>query len=176
MTDTAKTEMLRHFLAALAYRTQKALREAPPAFADFRVAPNVRTPHELIWHMTGVIGYATSLYVGTPWRPDRLESFAAEGARFHEALEALAEHFDSGRMPDGMTAEQLLQGPLADAMTHAGQIALLRRVHGSPVHPENFLLADIRSSNLGPDQAPPRAPKSGWTPDQPTPAPRRPLA
>jgi hypothetical protein len=61
-------------------------------------------------------------------------------------------------------------------MTHVGQIALLRRLHGRPVAPENFLLADVSSENLGPEQAPARAPKAGWRPDQPPPAPGRPLA
>ena len=131
-----KTELLRHFLAALAYRTQKALRDAPPAFADYRVADNVRTPHELVWHMTGVIGYAESCDRDEPWQPDRLESFEAEMQRFHSTLEALATQFESGELPAGVTAEQLLQGPLADAMTHAGQLAMLRRLQGNPVPPE----------------------------------------
>lgn len=173
--ESTKTGLLRHFLAALAYRTQKALRGAPPGYSEFRAAPNVRTPHELVWHMTGVIGYAESLYRGTAFQPERLESFEAEVARFHATLEALARRFDSGDPPGGATAERLLQGPLADAMTHAGQLALLRRLHGSPVPPENFLLADVRSSNLGPDQPPPFAPKAGWRPDQPPPSPGRPI-
>lgn len=169
--------LLRHFLAALAYRTQKALRDAPESFADFRVEENVRTPHELLWHMTGVIGYAESLFRGEPWRPDKEETFAAEVLRFHDTLEALAARFDE-EPPEGveeLTAERLLQGPMADAMTHAGQLAMLRRLHGKPVPPENFLKADIRAEHLGPDQAAPRAPKEGWRPDQPPPAPGRPL-
>ena len=40
--------MLRHLLAALAYRTQKALRDAPEGFADFRAGQDVRTPAELV--------------------------------------------------------------------------------------------------------------------------------
>lgn len=167
--------LLRHFLAALAYRTQKALRDAPPGFPDFRIATNVRTPHELVLHMTGVIGYAASLFEGRPFLPDRLASFEAELARFHETLAALARRFESEPLPVGTTAERLLQGPLADAMTHAGQLALLRRLHGHPVPPENFLLADIDTENVGPRQAPPRAPKAGWRPDQPPPLPGRPL-
>ncbi|MCB1035694.1 MAG: hypothetical protein KDD47_17870 [Acidobacteria bacterium] len=173
--NKAKTELLRHFLAALAYRTQKALRGAPPTFAGFRVAENVRTPHELIWHMTGVIGYAVSLYRKQPFTPEMLETFASEVARFHSTLEELAGYLDSVALPEGTTAEQLLQGPLADAMTHAGQLAMLRRIDGSPVPPENFLLAEIETSNLSAEQPPPRAPKKGWRPDQPPPSPGRPL-
>jgi hypothetical protein len=167
--------LLRHFLAALAYRTQKALRDAPEGFGDFRVVPNARTPHELVWHMTGVIGYAESLFRGQRFQPERLPTLAEEVRRFHATLEALATRIDGGAFPDGAGPERLLQGPLADAMTHAGQLALLRRIQGHPVPPENFLLADVRRENLGVEQPEPRAPKPGWRPDQPPPAPGRPL-
>ncbi len=170
-----KNALLRHFLAALAYRTQKALRGAPESYADFRAGENLRTPHELVWHMTGVIGYAVSLYRKEPWRPDKLESFEDEVQRFHGTLDELAGWLDAGRLPDDTTAEQLLQGPLADAMTHAGQLAMLRRLEGQPVPPENFLLADVDANNLTSEQAQPRAPKEGWRPDQPPPSPGRPL-
>ena len=178
MLPEPETALLRHFLAALAYRTQKALREAPDSFAGFRVAENVRTPHELVWHMTGVIGYAESLFRGEAWRPDKEASFEAEVQRFHDTLEALAERLGDGPpsgAPEELVPEKLLQGPMADAMTHAGQLAMLRRLHGKPVPPENFLMAEIDAQNLGPNQAQPRAPKEGWRPDQPPPAPGRPL-
>ena len=175
VADPARA-LLRHFLAALAYRTQKALRGAPEGFADFRAGAGVRTPHELVWHMTGVLGYARTLFEGGEWRPDRLETLAAEVRRFHQVLESLGDHLDAGTPLRDATPERLLQGPLADAMTHAGQLAMLRRLAGSPVAPENFLRADVRADNLGPDQPPPAAPKPGWTPDQPPPAPGRPLA
>lgn len=81
--------LLVHFLAALAYRTQKALRGAPSAFADFRAAVNVRSPHELLWHMTSVIGYARTFLHGRAFSPRRLATLADEEARFHETLTAL---------------------------------------------------------------------------------------
>ena len=86
---TESRRLLRHFLAALAYRTQKALRGAPADFADFRAAPNVRTPYELVWHMTSVIGYARTMLRGGTFAPPRLGAFDAEVARFHETLAAL---------------------------------------------------------------------------------------
>jgi hypothetical protein len=125
--------------------------------------------------MTGLIGYARTSFVGGVWRPDRLASFADEVRRFHELLEDFAAQLEGGGSPQGTTYERLLQGPLADALTHVGQIALLRRLAGSPVPPQNFMKADIRPDNLGPDQPPPAAPKPGWRPDQPPPAPGRPL-
>ena len=152
MSLNSTAPLLRHFLAALAYRTQKALRDAPPAFGDFRAAPGIRTPRELVQHMTGVLGYARTFFVGGTFEAELLPSLTAEVARFHEMLESLGHAIDTAE-PNGVTPEQLLQGPLADAMTHAGQLALLRRLAGSPVPAENFLKADVRPYNLGADQA-----------------------
>jgi hypothetical protein len=157
-----KREMLRHFLAALAYRTQKALRGAPDSFADFRVAPRTRTPHELVHHMDSVLGYARTFFIGGEYRPARQDAFATQVRFFHEMLQSLARHLESDAPLIGTTPEQMLQGPFADAMTHAGQLAMLRRLAGSPVPPENFIVADIRPDNLGPDQPPPAAPDKVW--------------
>jgi hypothetical protein len=135
-----KRQLLRHFLAALAYRTQKALRGASPDFGSFRAAAGVRTPAELVCHMTSVLGYARTFFVGGHYRPDPLPSLGAETERFHEMLVDLARHLESGApLQQGMSPERLLQGPFSDAMTHAGQIALLRRLAGEPVAPENFI-------------------------------------
>lgn len=171
-----KRAMLRHFLAALAYRTQKALRGAPSGFGDFRAGDRVRTPAELICHMTSVLGYARTYFVGGQYRPAPLPSLDAEVGRFHEMVEDLARHVSSDApLPESMSAERFLQGPFADAMTHAGQIAMLRRLFGSPVAPENFIVADITGERYGPDQAEPASPDEVW-PEAPadwTP-PRRP--
>jgi hypothetical protein len=170
---TAEQKLLKHFLAAIAYRTQKALRGAPQAFADFRAGSNVRTPHELLWQMTGVVGYACTFFRGGVWLPDKLETFSAEIARFHQVLEDLGGLLDGEAAGASVSMEQLLQGPLADVMTHAGQLALLRRLAGSPVAPENFVRASIDAGNLGANQPAPVAPDPGWSPDQPPPAPGR---
>lgn len=156
--DKSKNQLLCHFLATLSYRTQKALRDAPDGFAEFRIAEGVRTPIELIRHMTGVIGYARTFFVGGVWRPEPLPTFLDEIKRFHETIEALADCFTDNSDYGDRTPEQLLQGPLADAMTHAGQLAMLRRLFGSPVQSENFVKADISASNLGPDQPNPAEP------------------
>jgi hypothetical protein len=148
--------LLRHFLAAVAYRTQKALRDAPPSFGDFRAAPGVRTPRELVRHMTSVLGYARTLFIGGSFSAEALPTLQEEVGRFHEMLASLSSHLDAGApMLDGVTPQRILQGPLSDVMTHAGQLALLRRLAGSPVPPENFLKAEIRADNVGPDQPPP---------------------
>jgi hypothetical protein len=161
-----KRMMLRHFLAALAYRTQKALRDAPPEFGDFRAAPKVRTPHELVHHMDSVLGYSRTTFIGGSYRPPRLPDFRGAIAHFHEVLADVARHLELGTEFRGVTAEVLLQGPFSDAMTHAGQLAMLRRLSGSPVPPENFIFAKIDPANLGPDQPQPASPDEEW-PERP---------
>ena len=158
-----KRKLLNHFLAALAYRTQKALRDAPEEFGSFRVIDGVRTPAELVRHMTSVLGYARTHFVGGRYWPEPLESLNEEVVRFHEMLGLLAQHLRNGdALLDNMTEERLLQGPFSDAMTHAGQLALLRRLAGAPVPPENFIVASIEPDRLGPDQARPVSPDTEW--------------
>jgi hypothetical protein len=158
-----KRKLLNHFLAALAYRTQKALRDAPEEFGSFRVIDGVRTPAELVRHMTSVLGYARTHFVGGRYWPEPLESLNEEVVRFHEMLGLLAQHLRNGdALLDNMTEERLLQGPFSDAMTHAGQLALLRRLAGAPVPPENFIVARIEPDRLGPDQARPVSPDTEW--------------
>jgi hypothetical protein len=158
-----RRHLLLHFLAALAYRTQKALRGAPDDFGTFHAAEHVRTPAELVRHMTSVLGYARTLFVGGTYWPDPLPTLAEESERFHEMLDDLAELIRGGTpFRENFTEERLLQGPLSDAMTHAGQLALLRRLSGSPVPPENFLFADIQPERLGPDQPEPARPDPVW--------------
>ena len=161
-----KRSLLKHFLAALAYRTQKALRDAPPEFADFRAAPKVRTPHELIRHMDSVLGYSRTFFLGGSYRPPELPEFSAAIEHFHEILTDVARHIEQGTPLHGITPEILLQGPFSDAMTHAGQLALLRRLFGSPVPPENFIFADITPENLTANQPLPRSPDKDW-PEKP---------
>ena len=143
-------QVLRHLLAALAYRTQKALREAPADFGEFRAGDEVRTPTELIRHMGTVLWYAHSLFSQGAPRPEPLPTLAEEVERFHRVLEDVARHLDAGTpISSGITELQLLQGPFADALTHAGQLALLRRLAGSPISAESFVDADISVDRLG---------------------------
>ena len=153
-----KRLLLRHFLAALAYRTQKALRGAPESFQSFRAAPKARTPCELVRHMESVLGYARTFFIGGEYNQEPLADFNAEMLRFHQTIKDLARHLETGTPLQDITPEQLLQGPFADAMTHAGQLALLRRLAGAPVPPENFIYADIQPDNLGADQPAPAKP------------------
>ena len=160
--DGHERVLLRHFLAALAYRTQKALRDAPTDFGDFTAGGACRTPSELVRHMTSVLGYARTFFIGGRYRPDPVPDFASEIRRFHTMIADVAGHLERGDALHGTTPARLLQGPFADAMTHAGQLALLRRLAGSPVPPENFIVANIDSANLGSDQPLPVSPDRTW--------------
>jgi hypothetical protein len=158
--------LLQHFLAALAYRTQKALRDAPDGFGGFSAGVNVRTPHQLLWHMTGVIGYARTMLHGGAFAPPGLPTLDDEIVRFHETLAALHDDFGNEGLTAQISDEQFLQGPLSDAMTHAGQLAMLRRMFGSPVPSENFIFAAVTSHNVSSSQPAPVAPDAWWTPDR----------
>jgi hypothetical protein len=162
-TIDEKRVILRHFLAALAYRIKKALRDAPDDFATFDAGCDVRTPAELVRHMTSVLGYSRTFFIGGEYRPEPLPSLADEIVRFHEMIGDIALHLESGSpFLSGMTPERLLQGPFSDAMTHAGQLAMLRRLAGNPVPPENFIVANIDPNRLGPDQSEPVSPDEKW--------------
>jgi hypothetical protein len=159
----AKRDLLRHFLAALAYRTQKALRDAPAEFGVFRATQGIRTPKELLRHMTSVLGYARTYFVGGQYRAEPLPTVQDEIVRFHKMLEDLAQHLKNGTpLLLEMTEERLLQGPFSDAMTHAGQLAMLRRLFGNPIPPENFIVADIDSNRHGATQSEAVSPDEIW--------------
>lgn len=162
------SDLIKHFLAAIAYRTQKALRGAPSGYPDFSAGVQARTPVEILRHMTSVLGYAlTHKHGGNyPAKPDPLEDFAAEQRRFHEMLESVRDGIDADGSLGSLTPEQLLQGPFADVMTHVGQLAMLRRLYGSPVPPENFIYADVRADRLDVEQPLPACPDEHW-PERP---------
>jgi len=151
-----RVESLRHALATVAYRGGKALRGAPAAFAEFRVAAGTRTPLELVAHVNDLFDWALHLADGEPvWQNSTPISWPREVERFFATLAALDHRLASGRAL-GSPVERLFQGPVADALTHVGQLAMLRRLAGSPVRGENYFKAEIVAGRVGGDQAPPR--------------------
>lgn len=160
----ADRPLMEHMLAAIAYRLQKAVRDAPAHYPGYSAGNRIRTPSELIRHMTSLLGYTRTFAVGGmyPFDPGPLPTFAEELARFHEMLESVASHLGPDGSIGSLTAQQLLQGPLADVMTHVGQLAMLRRLAGDPVAPENFIFADVRADRLGADQPAPARPDAHW--------------
>jgi hypothetical protein len=145
--------LLRHFLAALAYRTQKALSGAPEQFGSFCAAPGLRTPEELLQHVSGVLHFAVCRLRDVPRDTlPALGSLPEEVERFHTTLEELSALLGSVESLPRETLERLLQGPFADAMTHAGQLAMLRRLAGAPVPAENFYQAAVDTENVSSHQ------------------------
>jgi len=132
------------------------------SFASFRAAPGIRTPQELLRHMSSVLGYARTFFIGGEYRPEPLPDLDSEIQRFHSLLEDLGHHLDQATPFRNITPERMLQGPFSDAMTHAGQLIMLRRLVGSPVPPENFIVADIDANNLTQAQAEPVSPDKVW--------------
>ena len=161
-TDVIERRVVLHALAALGYRTQKAVRGAPTAFDAFAIGQGARTPAEIVRHMTSVLGYARTFFIGGIYRIEPLATLEDEVQRFHEVLSDLGAHLRAGTPLREISLMQLLQGPISDAMTHAGQLAMLRRLAGSPVPSENFIFAEVSSDTLGADQPLPAAPDSPW--------------
>jgi hypothetical protein len=155
MTDP-KRDMLRHTLATIAYRGRKAVADAPESFAMLRIVESARTPAEILAHVGDLFDWALSLARGEQaWHDSTPQPWRQEAARFFETLGAFDAFLASDR-PLGTSPEQLFQGPVADALTHIGQIALLRRLAGAPIRGENYFAADIVAGRVGPDQVMPR--------------------
>jgi hypothetical protein len=153
LCDESARGILRHFLAALAYRTRSALEgAASDSFGDFQAGQGVRTPHELLNHMNILLGYAKSRLDGGEFTRVMLADFESEIAEFHERVVLLAQCIETCTDLKLDTAKRLLQGPLCDAMTHTGQLAMLRRLWGTSVPPENFFSADMSGQIPGADE------------------------
>jgi hypothetical protein len=151
-----RTAMLRHTLATLAYRGGKALRGAPEGFAEYRVAPGSRTPVEILAHVGDLLDWAAQLAEGHHvWQEAIPHAWEAEVARFFAGLERLDRRLANGA-PVTFSPEALFQGPIADALTHIGQINYLRRLAGGAVRGENYFKAEIVAGRVGPDQAAPK--------------------
>lgn len=166
MTNNPDRQLLKHYLASIAYHTQKAIRAAPVAYWAFSPGNQVRTPIAILRHMTGVWGYARTFFVGGIYRPEPVTNIEAEIDRFHGILEDLSRLLENNVPLRSITEFQLLQGPFSDVMAHIGQLSLLRRLSGSPVAPEDFIYADISSTRLGRDQPEARRPDKNW-PERP---------
>ena len=146
--------MLRHTLATLAYRGGKAVRGAPEGFAAFDASPGGRTPGQILAHIGDLLDWALCLADGHhTWRVAEPLPWEDEVARFFAGLEHLDRRLADGE-PLGFPAGQIFQGPVADALTHVGQIAMLRRMAGSPVRGENYAKAVIAAGRVGREQAP----------------------
>ena len=149
-------QLLRHTVATVAYRGGKALRGAPDHFASFHLGDETRTPAQILAHMGDLFDWAFSIAQGQQnWHDSTPLPWNAEVERFFAAVKAFDEYLASPE-PLHAPAEGLFQGPVADALTHIGQIAMLRRLAGSAVKGENYFKAEIAAGRVGLDQSSPR--------------------
>jgi hypothetical protein len=151
-----KRALLRHTVATVAYRGGKALRGAPAGFASFRAGDTTRTPAAILAHIGDLFDWGLSIARGAQaWRDSAPLAWDEEVARFHAGLQRFDEYLASDA-PLACEPEQLFQGPIADALNHIGQIALLRRLAGAPIRGENYYKADIQTGRVGTEQTAPR--------------------
>jgi hypothetical protein len=149
-------DFLRHTIATVAYRGAKPLRDAPANFADFAIPNSPRTPLKLLAHVSDLFDWALTIASGKQaWRDSTPQSWRAEVARFFISIKTFDDYLASAA-PLHETPEKLFQGPIADALTHIGQLAMLRRISGQPMKSENYHKADICCGQVGPDQPKPR--------------------
>ena len=152
----ARLELLRHALATLAYRGGKAVRGAPDAFSAFHLAATSRTPVQILAHIGDLLDWALSLAKGAEaWHESPPRAWPDEVSRFYDALARLDAQLAAHELVK-VSVEELLQGPIADALTHVGQLTLLRRLAGAPIRGENYLRAEIAPGRVGLEQTPPR--------------------
>lgn len=156
MSETGSREFLRHTLATLAYRAGKALRGAPDSFASFRCSDGGRSPVEIVAHMGDLMDWGLSIAQGNQkWNNATPQAWGAEVNRFFAALKAF-DDFLASDQELGSPAEKLFQGPVADALNHTGQVAMLRRMAGAKIKGENYFVAEIASGTVGLEQAAPK--------------------
>lgn len=153
MTDSSKRELLRHTVATLAYRGGKAVANAPEGFDQFHINDTSRTPGAVLAHIGDLLDWALSIAKGQQtWNNSTPLPWNEEIARFHTALQTFDLYLASTE-PLHEAEEKLFQGPVADALTHVGQIAMLRRMAGGPIKGENYFRAEIEAGRVGAEQS-----------------------
>lgn len=145
---------LRHATAVIAYRGSKALRGAPPEFARFKAGPATRTPLEILAHIGDLLEVSAARLRGpAQWQEAEPDDWDRHVQRFHAALASIDEALASSD-PITVPIDRWYQGPFADALTHIGQLAMLRRMSGAPMKGEAYFYADVRPGQVGPEQTP----------------------
>ena len=149
--DVAR-DTLRQLAATLAYRAAKVLREVPPGFADYRITLSARSAVEIVAHMGDLMKWGTWLARGEhTWKAEGSSDWNREVDRFFALLRELDDLLDNNDFNGSV--EKLIQGPLADALTHVGQLSMMRGAAGMPVKPESYARAEIIAGRVGLDQA-----------------------
>jgi hypothetical protein len=143
-------------VATVAYRGCKTLKDAPESFAGFKTAESSRTPAQILAHMGDLYDWSLAIARGEEkWHNSKPLEWQKEVERFFAALKKFDEYLASNE-PVHAPIEKLFQGPVADSLTHIGQLAMLRRLSGSPIKGENYAVAEITTGRVGAEQATPR--------------------
>jgi hypothetical protein len=146
--------LLRHLLATLAYRAAKVLREIPVDFPTFSVSATTRPPTRIVAHMADLMTWGLTVADGNPiWQAAGGDDWDTEVRRFFDGLQQLDDRLTAPVSEDA--ARTLIAGPVADALTHVGQLAMLRGLAGAPIRPESYARAEIVAGRVGPEQATP---------------------
>jgi hypothetical protein len=154
--ESTARELLRHSIATLAYRGGKAIRGAPEGFSDFKASEKTRTPGQILAHLSDLIDWALSMAKGKQeWHNSPPRSWDEGAKRFFAALQSFDDYLASDAPLDA-SADKLFQGPVADALTHVGQIAMLRGIAGASIRAENYFKAEITMGRVGAEQMPPK--------------------
>ena len=154
--DSSGLLMLRHTVATVVYRGAKTLRDVPEDFGAFRIKPGSRTPVEVLAHIGDLFDWALSMAEGKEvWHNSVPQAWDPEVERFFRSVHAF-DGFLGSASAIACSPERLFQGPVADALTHIGQIAMLRRLNGSPIKGENYFKAEIAVGLVGREQGAPR--------------------
>jgi hypothetical protein len=148
MEPNSKRELLRHLVATIAFRTKVAVADSPADLADFKINETIRTPGQILAHMGDLMQGSMSLMKGDfvyinsvplPWK--------AELTRFFSVVKEF-DTFLASEATLRQPIEKIVQGPIGDALTHVGQIVMLRRAAGSPIRPELYFTAEITPGEM----------------------------
>jgi hypothetical protein len=154
-TDPTARLVVRQLAATLAYRAAKVLRDVPADFASATFGSATRRPVQIVAHLADLMAWGVTIARGdVKWKPEGTDDWTTEVNRFFAGLQAIDRELD-GEGPFAGSLDQLIQGPFADALTHVGQLAMLRGMHGAPVRPESYARAEIVPGRVGLEQAPP---------------------
>jgi hypothetical protein len=154
--EVSARDLLRHSLATIAYRSGKVVRDAPQGYVDFSPGKNCRTPIQILTHIGDLFDWALSMASGKPvWHDSEPLPWPDEVERFFDTLKRF-DDFLAGPEQLHASVEKLFQGPVADALNHVGQLAMLRRLSGVPIRGENYYKADISTGHVGKDQPLPK--------------------
>lgn len=148
MDNKNQMHLLRHFLATLSYRVSKSLHHPPKSYSSFEAGHGVRSPIEILSHISDLMNYILAALTETEPKDFPLGAWDEEVERFYVSVELVDSVLELGTHGKTDIIERLLQGPFSDAMTHAGQLSLLRRLVDAPILGENFFKAKIQVGKL----------------------------